>query len=66
MKVQELVNKLNLKVLSGEKGLDREIEGCYVSDLLSDAGEFVVYVGPDSKTKNSAAFFYICAANNKN
>ncbi len=36
MKVQELVNKLNLKVLSGEKGLDREIEGCYVSDLLSD------------------------------
>lgn len=36
MKVQELVNKLNLKVLSGEKGLDREMEGCYVSDLLSD------------------------------
>ena len=36
MKVQELVEKLNLKVLSGEKGLDREIEGCYVSDLLSD------------------------------
>lgn len=36
MKVQELVDKLNLKVLSGEKGLDREIEGCYVSDLLSD------------------------------
>lgn len=36
MKVQELVNKLNLKVLSGEKGLGREIEGCYVSDLLSD------------------------------
>ena len=23
-------------LLSGEKGLDREIEGCYVSDLLSD------------------------------
>lgn len=36
MKVQELVNKLNLKVLSGEKGLDREIDSCYVSDLLSD------------------------------
>ena len=36
MKVQELVEKLNLKVLSGEKGWDREIEGCYVSDLLSD------------------------------
>lgn len=36
MKVQELVEKLGLKVLSGEKGLEREIEGCYVSDLLSD------------------------------
>lgn len=36
MKVQELVNKLNLKVLSGEKGLNREIDSCYVSDLLSD------------------------------
>ena len=36
MKVKELVEKLNLKVLSGANGLDREIEGCYVSDLLSD------------------------------
>ena len=36
MKVKELVEKLQLKVLSGESGLDREIEGCYVSDLLSD------------------------------
>ena len=36
MKVKELVDKLNLKVLSGADGLDREIEGCYVSDLLSD------------------------------
>lgn len=36
MKVKELVEKLDLKVLSGENGLDREIEGCYVSDLLSD------------------------------
>ena len=36
MKVQELVEKLNLKVLSGEQGLDREIDGCYISDLLSD------------------------------
>ena len=36
MKVRELVDKLNLKVLSGADGLDREIEGCYVSDLLSD------------------------------
>ncbi len=36
MKVRELVDKLNLKVLSGESGLDRDIDGCYVSDLLSD------------------------------
>ena len=36
MTVQELVNKLNLTVMSGCRGLDREIVGCYVSDLLSD------------------------------
>ncbi len=36
MKVRELVEKLNLKVVSGESGLDRDIDGCYVSDLLSD------------------------------
>ena len=36
MKVNELVERLGLKVLSGEKGLDREIDGCYISDLLSD------------------------------
>lgn len=36
MKVKELVEKLNLQVLSGTQGLDREIDGCYVSDLLSD------------------------------
>ena len=36
MKVRELVEKLNLKVLSGENCLDRDIDGCYVSDLLSD------------------------------
>ena len=36
MKVKELVEKLNLQVLSGAEGLDRDIEGCYVSDLLSD------------------------------
>lgn len=36
MKVNELVSALNLKVLSGANGLDREIDGCYVSDLLSD------------------------------
>ncbi len=36
MKVKELVDKLGLKVLAGGNGLDREIDGCYISDLLSD------------------------------
>ncbi len=36
MKVSDLVEKLGLKVISGSKGLDREVEGGYVSDLLSD------------------------------
>ena len=36
MKVSDLVDKFNLKVFSGEAGLDREITGGYVSDLLSD------------------------------
>lgn len=36
MKVFEIVEKLGLKVYSGHKGLDREITGGYVSDLLSD------------------------------
>ena len=36
MKVNELVEKLGLKVLAGANGLDREIDGCYISDLLSD------------------------------
>lgn len=36
MTVKQLVEALNLTVLSGAQGLDREIDGCYVSDLLSD------------------------------
>jgi len=36
MKVSELVNSLGLKVISGKTGLDKEIEGGYTSDLLSD------------------------------
>ncbi len=36
MKVSELVNKYDLKVFSGEKGLGNDIKGGYVSDLLSD------------------------------
>ena len=36
MKVSELVAKYGMKVFSGEHGLDKEITGGYVSDLLSD------------------------------
>ncbi len=36
MKVRELVEKLGLKVFTGENRLDGEITGGYVSDLLSD------------------------------
>lgn len=35
MKVRDLVEKLDLKVLSGESGLDNELEGGYTGDLLS-------------------------------
>lgn len=40
MTVRELMNELNLKLFSGEKGLDNEITGAYVSDLLSDVMGF--------------------------
>jgi len=36
MTVKELVNKLNLKVFSGDNGLDNIITSGYTSDLLSD------------------------------
>ena len=36
MKVADLVKKLGLTVFSGDKGLDNEVDGGYVSDLLSD------------------------------
>ena len=36
MEVSELVARLGLKVIGGEKGVDREITGGYTSDLLSD------------------------------
>jgi len=36
MKVSDIVEKLNLEIFSGSKGLDREIHGGYTSDLLSD------------------------------
>lgn len=36
MTVEQLKEKLGLKVFGGEKGLANEISGGYVSDLLSD------------------------------
>lgn len=36
MKVSELVEKLQLTIYSGKDGLENEITGGYVSDLLSD------------------------------
>ncbi len=36
MKVSELIEKFDLKVFYGDKGLEKEIAGGYVSDLLSD------------------------------
>ena len=48
MKVSELVKKLGLTVYSGQNGLDQEINGGYVSDLLSDvmgnASEGMVWI----------------------
>lgn len=36
MKIAEIVSKLDLTVISGINGLEREVTGGYVSDLLSD------------------------------
>lgn len=36
MKVIDIIDKLGLKLISGESGVNREITGGYVSDLLSD------------------------------
>jgi predicted transcriptional regulator len=36
MKVSEMIEKFGLKVFSGSLGLENEISGGYVSDLLSD------------------------------
>ncbi len=36
MKVNDIIKTLNLKVFAGEEGLNNEVEGGYVSDLLSD------------------------------
>nr|WP_321451687.1 DRTGG domain-containing protein [uncultured Carboxylicivirga sp.] len=36
MKVSDIIEKLNLKVIAGEEGLQNEVTGGYTSDLLSD------------------------------
>lgn len=36
MTVEEIVRLLDLRVFSGSEGLNREIDGGYTSDLLSD------------------------------
>lgn len=36
MKVKDIIDQLGLILVSGESGLNREITGGYVSDLLSD------------------------------
>ncbi len=36
MKVSELVEKLNLEIISGNEGLNNTIHGGYACDLLSD------------------------------
>ena len=36
MKVADLIEQLRLKVFSGQAGINREVTGGYVSDLLSD------------------------------
>jgi predicted transcriptional regulator len=48
MTVSEMIEKLGLTVYSGKEGLTKNIEGGYVSDLLSDvmgnAGEGEVWI----------------------
>jgi predicted transcriptional regulator len=36
MKLTEIIKSCNLQLVCGEKSLDREVSGGYVSDLLSD------------------------------
>jgi predicted transcriptional regulator len=36
MTVNDILSKLNLSVLGGEQGLNKEVSGAYTCDLLSD------------------------------
>lgn len=35
MKVSDIKDKLRLACAAGESGLEREVEGCYIGDLMS-------------------------------
>ncbi|MBQ2613768.1 MAG: hypothetical protein IJB80_00345 [Clostridia bacterium] len=35
MNIQELCKELNLTPVAGESGMDKEISGCYIGDLMS-------------------------------
>ncbi|MBS7298932.1 MAG: hypothetical protein KIG65_07620 [Eubacteriales bacterium] len=35
MKVKDIIDALNLKVSAGATGVDGEVSGCYIGDLLS-------------------------------
>ncbi|MEE0944931.1 MAG: DRTGG domain-containing protein [Clostridia bacterium] len=35
MKVKDIIESLNLNVLAGAAGVDGEVSGCYIGDLLS-------------------------------
>lgn len=37
MKISELIHKLNLKIITKEDIEDKDVKGCYISDLLSRA-----------------------------
>jgi predicted transcriptional regulator len=36
MKVRELIERFDLQLVAGEKGIDRDVRGGYCGDLLSD------------------------------
>lgn len=45
MKLSELVDRLGLKVFSGQEYLDRRVKGGYTSDMLSDV---IAHAGKDN------------------
>jgi serine kinase of HPr protein (carbohydrate metabolism regulator) len=44
MTVKEMAQTLGLTIFTGEEGLEKEIEGGYTSDLLSDVMGYAGYV----------------------